>query len=75
MSCTDSYHRVSATKRIKDFQILSFACKRSNKLRDEGRAYYSCGVLYDNLGQHTKAINEYQKFLSVCKKIGDTHGI
>lgn len=41
MSYTDSYNRIAATKKLKDYDILSFACKRAGKSRDEGRAYYS----------------------------------
>lgn len=74
MSYTDSYNRIAATKRLKDYDILAFACKRAGKSRDEGRAYYSTGVLYDNLGKFRDAIAKYQKFLQVCRAIGDVHG-
>lgn len=63
MSYTDTYNRIAAQKRLKDYQILAFACKRAGKSRDEGRAYYSTGVLYDNLGKYKKAVEEYKKFL------------
>ena len=56
MSYTDSYNRIAATKRLRDYDILAFACKRAGKARDEGRAYYSTGVLYDNLGKFKDAI-------------------
>jgi len=74
MSYTDSYNRIGAVKRLKDYNILAFACKRAGKSRDEGRAYYSTGVLYDNLGKYQIAIDSYKKFLQVCKAIGDVHG-
>lgn len=74
MSYIDSYNRLAARKRLKDYEILAFACKRANKSRDEGRAYYSTGVLYDNLGKFKAAITQYKKFLQVCKAIGDVHG-
>ena len=74
MSYKDSYNRIQATKRLKDYSILSFACKRAGKSRDEGRAYYSTGVLYDNLGKLKQAVAYYKKFLKVCKSIGDIHG-
>ena len=74
MSYVDSYNRLAARKRLKDYAILSFACKRAGKSRDEGRAYYSTGVLYDNLGKFKQAITHYKKFLHVCKAIGDVHG-
>eukprot|EP00343_Euplotes_focardii_P009361 CAMPEP_0205825056 /NCGR_PEP_ID=MMETSP0206-20130828/23756_1 /ASSEMBLY_ACC=CAM_ASM_000279 /TAXON_ID=36767 /ORGANISM="Euplotes focardii, Strain TN1" /LENGTH=310 /DNA_ID=CAMNT_0053123751 /DNA_START=311 /DNA_END=1240 /DNA_ORIENTATION=- len=74
MSYVDSYNRLAARKRLKDYAILSFACKRAGKSRDEGRAYYSTGVLFDNLGKFKTAISHYKKFLQVCKAIGDVHG-
>ena len=74
MSYTDSYNRIAAMKRLKDYKILAFACKRAGKSRDEGRAYYSTGVLFDNLGKYKKAVEEYKKFLQVCRAIGDVHG-
>jgi len=74
MCYIDSYNRLAARKRLKDYSILSFACKRAGKSRDEGRAYYSTGVLYDNLGKFKQAITHYKKFLQVCKAIGDVHG-
>ena len=74
MSYSDSYNRIAAQKRLKDYEILAFACKRAGKSRDEGRAYYSTGVLLDNLGKFKDAIAQYQKFLQVCRAIGDVHG-
>lgn len=74
MSYIDSYNRLASKKRLKDYAILAFACKRAGKSRDEGRAYYSTGVLYDNLGKFKIAIAHYKKFLQVCKAIGDVHG-
>ena len=59
MSYNDSYNRIASQKRIKDYNILAFACKRAGKSRDEGRAYYSTGVLLDNLGKFKKAIEQY----------------
>ena len=74
MSYSDSYNRIAAQKRLKDYDILAFACRRAGKSRDEGRAYYSTGVLYDNLGKYKLAVESYKKFLQVCKAIGDVHG-
>jgi tetratricopeptide (TPR) repeat protein len=66
--------RLTVMKRLKDYKLLAFACKRAGKARDEGRAHYSTGVLYDNLGNYQAAIQSYQQFLSICKSIGDSHG-
>lgn len=61
-------------RRLKDYEMLAFGCRRAGKVRDEGRSYYSIGVLYDNIKKHKKAIDYYQKFLQVCKSINDNHG-
>ena len=63
MSYADSYNRIAAQKRLKDYDILAFACRRAGKSRDEGRAYYSTGVLFDNLGKYKQAVESYKKFL------------
>jgi hypothetical protein len=36
--------------------MLAFGCRRGGKIRDEGRAYYYIGVLYDNIQKYKKAI-------------------
>jgi len=69
MSYTDSYNRIAAQKRLKDYSILAFACKRAGKSRDEGRSYYSTGVLFDNLGKFKEAIAQYQ---NSCKYAGQS---
>lgn len=74
VSNLQSDKKVSVMRRLKDYQMLAFACKRSGKTRDQGRAHYSIGVLLDNVGEYDKAIKAYQQFLTVCKSIGDTHG-
>lgn len=43
--------------------MLAFACKRAGKPRDEGRSYYSIGVLNDNIGKYKVALKSYEKFL------------
>ncbi len=54
--------------------MLAHACKRGGKVRDEGRAYFSMGVLYDNMQNYKQAVACYERFLAVCKNIGDAHG-
>jgi len=44
-------------RRLKDYEMLAFGCRRAGKVRDEGRSYYSTGVLYDNLGKFKDAIS------------------
>ena len=56
-------------KKIKDLEMLLVACRRSKKLREEGRAAFSLAVLHDNLHDgaesHLKAIKYYTQFLKV----------
>jgi len=61
-------------RKMKDFEMLTFACRRASKLREEGRAHFSLGVLRDNLGQYQKAIEAYTQFLRVCKECNDSQG-
>jgi hypothetical protein len=42
--------RLLSQKRIKDYKTLGLACRRAGKSVDEGRSYFSIGVLYDNIG-------------------------
>jgi tetratricopeptide (TPR) repeat protein len=65
---------VEAAARIKDLEVLTFACRRAGKYREEGRAYFSLGVLRDNLQQYEKAVRCYAAFLKVCKECNDTQG-
>lgn len=53
---------------------MTFACRRASKLREEGRAHFSLGVLRDNLGQYQKAVESYNQFLRVCKACSDGQG-
>ncbi|CAE7546158.1 unnamed protein product [Symbiodinium natans] len=66
--------RTAAMRKMKDFEMLTFACRRASKLREEGRAHFSLGVLRDNLGQYRKAIDAYTQFLRVCKECNDSQG-
>ncbi|CAJ1360873.1 unnamed protein product [Effrenium voratum] len=66
--------RTTSLRKIKDLEMLTFACRRASKLREEGRAHFSLGVLRDNLGQYQKAIEAYTQFLRVCKECNDGQG-
>lgn len=70
----DNATKVTVMRRLKDYEMLAFGCRRAGKVRDEGRSYYSIGVLYDNIHKHRKAVEYYLKFLQVCKSINDSHG-
>ena len=77
--------KVGCMRRIKDYTLLSQACKRAGKTRvyfknkierqEEGRAYYSMGVLYDNMQEYNQAVKYYKKFLALCQTINDANGI
>lgn len=66
--------KTQAIRRIQDLELLTFACRRASKVREEGRAHFSLGVLQDNLGQFQKAIESYNHFLRVCKECNDSQG-
>ena len=40
----------------------------------DGAAYFSMGVLFDNMEQYSKALDCYKKFVAVCQKLGDVSG-
>lgn len=65
---------ISCKRRLRDYAMLAHACKRAGKVRDEGRAYFSMGVLHDNMQNYRLAVAFYEKFLRVCQEIGDSHG-
>lgn len=66
--------KTQAVRKIKDLELLTFACRRARKLREEGRAHFSLAVLRDNLAQYTKGIESYNEFLRVCKECNDAQG-
>lgn len=66
--------KTQAVKRIQDLEMLTVACRRAQKVREEGRAHFSLGVLRDNLKQYRKAVESYNQFLRVCKECSDSQG-
>merc|ERR1740129_881574 len=66
--------RTATLRRVQDLELLTFACRRASKVREEDRAHFSLGVLRDNLGQYQKAIESYNQFLRVCKECNDSQG-
>lgn len=66
--------RTHTIRRIQDLELLTFACRRASKVREEGRAHFSLGVFHDNLGQYQKAIDCFNQFLRVCKECNDGQG-
>eukprot|EP00913_Durusdinium_trenchii_P022095 g20763.t1 len=68
------FERNASLRKMKDLELLTFACRRASKFREEGRAHFSLGVLRDNLCQYQKAIEAYTQFLRVCKECNDSQG-
>lgn len=52
---------------MSDYHILAHSSHRSGRHEMEGLAYYSAGVTMDSMGQYGKALENYRKFLAVCK--------
>lgn len=66
--------KTQAIRRVQDLELLTFACRRACKTREEGRAQFSMGVLRDNLGQYSKSLESYNHFLRICKDCNDGQG-
>jgi len=66
----------TSVKRLSDnCSSLQKSKKIESKLKkDEGRAYYSMGVLCDNICNFELALKYYNKFLYICKSLNDFHG-
>ncbi|CAM9435694.1 unnamed protein product, partial [Ectocarpus sp. 8 AP-2014] len=56
---------------MSDYHMLAFSSQRSGRHEMEGLAYYSAGVTMDSMGQYPKALENYKKFLAVCKALKD----
>ncbi|CAM9704716.1 unnamed protein product, partial [Ectocarpus sp. 13 AM-2016] len=56
---------------MSDYHMLAFSSQRSGRHEMEGLAYYSAGVTMDSMGQYPKAMENYKKFLAVCKTLKD----
>jgi tetratricopeptide (TPR) repeat protein len=54
-------------KQMKDYNMLAFSSRRAGRHQMEAAAYYSMGVLLDNMEEYDKAIEQYKKFIHVCK--------
>ena len=59
---------------LDDYNLKAIACKRAGVQQGEATAWYSKGVIYDNLREYTKAIKCYEKYLHICSKIDDVGG-
>lgn len=66
--------RQASVTKIKDQEILAFACRRANKTRSEALAYYNMGVLHDNDKEYDKANACYDQYLKAARSAGDSKG-
>jgi len=66
--------RQATHTKLKDQEILAFACRRANKTRNEALAYYNMGVLRDNDKEYEKANRCYEQYLQAARAAGDTKG-
>lgn len=58
-------------RRIHDGEMLAAAARRAGRHRGEGAAYFANGVLYDNIGDHARAIDQYKSFLRAAVRTAD----
>jgi len=66
--------RQASQTKIKDQEMLAFACRRANKPRNEALAYYNMGVLLDNDKELEKANACYEQYLQASRAVGDAKG-
>lgn len=66
--------QIMTRKKIDDFAQIANACRRQGRIRGEGHAYFSMGVIYDNLEEYEKAAKQYDKYLKISSKMNDVVG-
>ena len=59
---------------VQDYHMLAQACHRGGRVRGEAFNYFCMGVLLDNLQQYRRAIDSYDKFLTLCQHSKDQQG-
>ena len=59
---------------IRDLQLRAAACRRGERPKREGMAYFAMGVLYDNMMSHGEALKAYKKFVGTCQQTNDVVG-
>lgn len=56
---------------MQDYALRASACKRAGRRRAEANAYYSMGILYDNMGVYSKSVSCYKSFQAVLQSAED----
>mmetsp|Transcript_129437 Transcript_129437/g.360539 ORF Transcript_129437/g.360539 Transcript_129437/m.360539 type:complete len:427 (-) Transcript_129437:99-1379(-) len=51
---------------LSDLKLLADSASRSGNIYQALQAYHKMGVVLDNQGMHTEAIQKYKQFLSLC---------
>ena len=59
---------------LADLSMLAASCRRSQRVDQEGAAYLSIGVLFDNMNELKRAIDHYKLYLKCCQKSKDVTG-
>ncbi|CAM6117194.1 unnamed protein product [Calypogeia fissa] len=62
---------------LADLKMLAESLKRMKdpaRYKDEAKAVLSMGVIYDNRMEFPKAREQYERFLELCKLLGDAEG-
>ena len=54
---------------ISDFTVLAFSSRRSGKKDVEATAHVSLGVIYDNQGNFTQALESYRAYAAICEEV------
>mmetsp|Transcript_13751 Transcript_13751/g.33856 ORF Transcript_13751/g.33856 Transcript_13751/m.33856 type:complete len:456 (+) Transcript_13751:209-1576(+) len=71
---TSAEERYFMLKKVSDLELLLSACRRSGKLREEGRCCFSLAVLHDNLKEYKRGLKYYTEFLKICRDCEDKQG-
>lgn len=59
---------------VADYSMLAFSSQRAGKLDMEGQSYLAIAISNDNVEQFQQAIENYEKYLLVARKTGETLG-
>ena len=60
--------------KLNDYKMIAFSSRRAGRTESECKAYFSMGVLYDNMREWKKAAKQYLRYLELCKELNDIEG-
>lgn len=61
-------------QQLADLKLLADSASRSGNVYQALQAYHKMGVVYDNQGMYTEAIQKYKQFLALCITSKNTQG-